>query len=298
MKVFISWSGERSRQVAEVLNRWLPLVTENVEPWLSTHDIASGSQWFSEITQNLEATTQGIFCITNENKNKPWILFEAGALAKGSQKSRVYTFLIDLGNEDIEDPLAQFNHTFPLRKESVWSLIKTINENVEIGGEHNHRETVLRTLFDAKWQIFETEFAQVLIDTESVTTPAPRRDTYDIVAEVLEAVRGIDKQLAEGQLLKAPGISHAYSATANDISSIASKMSNALGFYIGSQAIQEHQFPSHKEGIYSRITQSLPEIIFYYGRDAFDRAFEKAVNNYYASKRFENMGGIQQNTIT
>ena len=83
MKVFLSWSGERSKAVAELLNNWLCCVIQAARPWISTRDIDRGALWFSEINEQLQDTSVGIICLTQENKNKPWILFEAGALTKG-----------------------------------------------------------------------------------------------------------------------------------------------------------------------------------------------------------------------
>src|SRR5882672_5473884 len=113
MKVFISWSGARSKAVAELLKIWIKSVLQATDPWISTKDIDRGSIWFAEIYGRLAESPMGIFCLTAENKNAPWILFEAGALAKGAPENRVYTLLIDLRPADIEGPLAHFNHTEP-----------------------------------------------------------------------------------------------------------------------------------------------------------------------------------------
>lgn len=126
MKVFISWSGNRSRLVAELLHNWIQCVIQAVEPWVSSHDIDRGAVWFSQISNELGTSTQGIICLTRDNKDKPWILFEAGALAKGLTSSRVYTLLIDLKPENIKDPLAQFNHTLPT-KDDLYKLVLSIN---------------------------------------------------------------------------------------------------------------------------------------------------------------------------
>jgi len=58
VKVFISWSGARSRAVAEALCEWLPQVIQTADPWIST-DNEKGNRWNSEISANLEATDCG-----------------------------------------------------------------------------------------------------------------------------------------------------------------------------------------------------------------------------------------------
>lgn len=60
---------------------------------MSSKDIDRGALWFTEITGQL-ANTSGILYLTKENKNKPWTLFEAGALAIGLTSERVSPFLI------------------------------------------------------------------------------------------------------------------------------------------------------------------------------------------------------------
>src|SRR5438309_2275445 len=45
---------------------------------------------------------------TPENVGAPWVLFEAGALAKSMQGARVIPLLFNLGIGDITGPLAQF----------------------------------------------------------------------------------------------------------------------------------------------------------------------------------------------
>jgi hypothetical protein len=33
--VFISWSGERSKLIAEAFYEWLPMVIQSAKPWMS-----------------------------------------------------------------------------------------------------------------------------------------------------------------------------------------------------------------------------------------------------------------------
>jgi len=64
VKVFISWSGTKSRDVALALREWLPLVMNSVEPFVSAKDIYAGTRWQLEISAQLEATNFGIVCVT------------------------------------------------------------------------------------------------------------------------------------------------------------------------------------------------------------------------------------------
>ena len=79
MKIFISWSGPRSKAMAEALKEWLPNVIQAVDPWVSSSDIDAGMRWTPALAEQLQQTQLGILCLTAENLNAPWLLFEAGA---------------------------------------------------------------------------------------------------------------------------------------------------------------------------------------------------------------------------
>ena len=53
MKVFISWSGTRSKLIATALRKWLPYIMQSVEPWMSDTDINAGARWSREIEKEL-----------------------------------------------------------------------------------------------------------------------------------------------------------------------------------------------------------------------------------------------------
>lgn len=190
MKVFVSWSGARSRAVAELLCDWIKCVIQATRPWISTRDIDRGALWFSEINDQLMDTTVGIVCITQENKNKPWILFEAGALAKGLTSNRVCTFLVDLKPSDIEDPLAQFNHTLPDR-EGVWDLIRTLNNSL---GDDGLDEKILSQVFDTYWGQFESKF-KVIIKQPYESEKTEARTEKNLLAEILENTRFLSQRI-------------------------------------------------------------------------------------------------------
>ncbi|MCL6263735.1 toll/interleukin-1 receptor domain-containing protein [Craterilacuibacter sp. RT1T] len=190
MKVFLSWSGQRSKEVANLLSDWLCCVIQASRPWISTRDLDRGSLWFGEINDQLKDTTVGIICLTQENKTRPWILFEAGALAKGLTTSRVCTLLVDLEPKDIEDPLAQFNHTFPTR-ESVLGLVKTLNSTLSANGLDSR---ILEQVFDTYWPQFEKRFAEILSSTDA-QPPSKPRPKEDVLGEILENTRILNSRI-------------------------------------------------------------------------------------------------------
>ena len=132
MIVFISWSGERSRFVAEALRNWLADVIHNVKPWVSSEDIRSGARWNLDVARRLEEAQFGILCLTKENLNQPWVLFEAGALAKTLDTSHVCPYLLDLKPSELEGPLVQFQAARAIESDTrhlVRSINKALGEN-------------------------------------------------------------------------------------------------------------------------------------------------------------------------
>jgi len=189
MKVFISWSGEKSKQVAELIDTWLQCTIQSSEPWLSSRSIDRGALWFSEIISELADTSLGIICLTKENKSKPWILFEAGAIAKGLSSSRVCTFLVDLEPAELENPLAQFNHTL-YNKESLEQLLITINNLSEVP----LKPAIIEKVFNKYWPEFEEKFDAIL-HSNPISPSIAKRPKDDVMLEILNTIRGLDKRM-------------------------------------------------------------------------------------------------------
>lgn len=129
MQVFLSWSGNLSKQVADLLKNWLEGVLQGIKVWASYEDIDKGALWFGDVMKKLASTNMGIICLTKENKDAPWVMFEAGGLTKGLGPARVCTFLIDLDYRDLNAPLSQFHGT-KFTKADLKQLIRTINKNL------------------------------------------------------------------------------------------------------------------------------------------------------------------------
>lgn len=192
MNVFISWSGPRSKAVAEALTSWMKCVIQSVKPWISTQNLDSGTVWFNEINEQLQSTSIGIICITQENKNNPWILFETGALAKGLDNGRIYTFLVDLDEKDLSPPLSQFNHTFPTNFESMKKLVSSLNR---LSPTSSLDATTLDKVFAIYWDQFQQDFRTAL-DNNKPGKKVEKRSGDDILEEILISVRGVAQRVA------------------------------------------------------------------------------------------------------
>ena len=67
MKIFISWSGSKSQEIAKLLKRWIPCVIQSAEPYFSSADIDKGARWSTDISKELQDASFGILCVTKEN---------------------------------------------------------------------------------------------------------------------------------------------------------------------------------------------------------------------------------------
>jgi hypothetical protein len=190
MKVFISWSKERSNAVALLIQEFLNCVLQEVDPWVSSGGVESGEVWFSKITKSLAETKVGILCLTPENKENPWIMFEAGALMKGLEESRVHILLMDLKKEDVGLPLSQFNLTVA-DHEGLYELFRSINAKLIRPLTH----PIFENVFATYWEKFKPRIEVILNDRQQIDVPTVVRNSDDLLSEILGTVRGLDKRI-------------------------------------------------------------------------------------------------------
>jgi hypothetical protein len=145
MKIFLSWSGEVSHQIAKVLNDWLPCVLQGVNTFLSS-DISKGDRWNDVLAEELKESQFGIICVTPFNIHKPWMNFEAGALSRVIDRAHVVPFLFHVNAEELGGPLSQFQSTV-YQREDVRAMVRSLNSqmNPPVSSE------ILDRTFDKWW---------------------------------------------------------------------------------------------------------------------------------------------------
>jgi hypothetical protein len=186
MKVFISWSGTRSRRVAAVLAQWLSGVIQAVKPYYSPDDVAKGVRWNSEIAKELEAATLGVLCLTSDNLESPWMMFEAGALSKNLDSSRVCPILFGVEPTELKGPLVQFQAA-KFEKEEIRRVVKMLNGEL---GDLALAPDVFESVFEMWWPQLDEKIRQE-IEAARAENEVPRRSERDLLEEILTIARSL-----------------------------------------------------------------------------------------------------------
>lgn len=203
MKVFISWSGEVSHAVALGLKEWLPNVIQALEPFVSSEDIAKGGRWLAKINAELEGAQFGVICLTPQNLQSPWVLFEAGALSVRFAEGRVAPLLIGLSSVNVTPPLSQFQATEPERNQML-KLVQDINMCLEDKPLPKER---LERAFEHHWTDIDAILrAQIAKAKAAPFAPARKRDVESMMSEVLELVRSLHREQGEGRVKEVRGL--------------------------------------------------------------------------------------------
>lgn len=187
MKVFISWSGQLSKELAEVLKTWIPKVIQAAKPFYSPHDISKGSRWNNDISKELDDTKVGLICLTQDNLESPWIMFEAGALSKNVDNSKVCPILFNVDTSQIIGPLTQFQATTKFSKEEIYKTILMLNDEL---GEFKLKPSDLDEQFEMWWPRLNENVEKILSNIQPVSK-TEKRPTEDILEEILQLTRTI-----------------------------------------------------------------------------------------------------------
>lgn len=198
--MFVSWSGDRSRATALGLKSLLEdMLQEAVEVFVSDH-IAPGEVWARRLETELEQSELGVLCLTRENFQAPWLLFEAGALAKRFGSARVIPYLIDeLPAEASQSPLAQFQHVQANREDTL-RLMKSVNE-LRPNPLPAQR---LERAFERWWPDFEATLEGIPAPAGGQAGACSEREILEMILQKVEMVLVLAQQDSAGSPPKLP----------------------------------------------------------------------------------------------
>ena len=176
MKIFISWSKNKSRMLAEATKRFLENTLGHSIEFFFSPQMYKGTRVDHEIHINLTNSQKCIVCITSENFKNPWLLYEAGVVFGVNYKKTDDGIIIPILFERIPEwsswidkPLNQYtpiqiqpvNHEFSFGKKEFLSFIQELSDETGVSIKE----------YDQNWQLFESEIKQI-IDKEQIIPPA------------------------------------------------------------------------------------------------------------------------------
>jgi hypothetical protein len=167
--------------LAKALAGWLPDVIQNVETWMSENDLSAGSRWANELGRQLEECDFGVLCLTRESLTSPWLLFEAGSLAKHLDAARVVPYRLGLKTTEVEFPLAQFQGVDANRSGTL-SLLQSLNSF----RDNPMSDDRLERVFSKWWPDLEKRIKRV---PQSSAGDASIRGDRDLLEEILDLTR-------------------------------------------------------------------------------------------------------------
>lgn len=183
MRVFISWSGTAERRVAEALKTALEVVTTGrVSAFVSSQDIAKGERGVRAIDSSLNATDYGVVVVSKANHRRPWVNYEAGALAEALDRP-VATILLDLRPSDLEGPLAAFQATAFTHAQDMLRLLR----EVALAADPAMNPRSIDVLSSDAWPTLLASW-----QPDRTRNSAPVRTQEEMLAEIVERVRAIE----------------------------------------------------------------------------------------------------------
>ena len=192
LNVFISCSMNRSREIAKSLKWLLRRVAPGAIYWIDD-DIPGGELWRKVIDEELAGSSYGISVITPENRERPWLHFEAGAIAKAvGERTRLVPYLFDIADPEVvlSGPLKGYQG----RHANKPDTLRLALEIAEAAG--GPAEDVVKDNFAAHWQGFELHLREIKTQEPEAEIPVPPSQP-ELTAELLARLSRLDDKLEE-----------------------------------------------------------------------------------------------------
>lgn len=201
MDLFLSWSTERSKKLANIFNKWVTKVIPQLDVYYSPDDIQPGERWSDSIKDGLKGNPMGIFFVVEENIVQPWLNFEAGAISNQVGNTNVIPLLHDIEPSKITGPLTQFQ-AISYGKEDLRRLINLVNGNIK--DVRKIDQIILNVVFEKWYPDFEKEYDKFKKENPSpqIKEVSGTLDEDGQLSEVLSILRSMERNKENKQYLQ------------------------------------------------------------------------------------------------
>jgi hypothetical protein len=141
-----------------------------------------------------------IIALTRESLSSQWIMFEAGAISRSVENSRVCPILFEIKTTDLQGPLQRFQAT-KFSKAEIFQLLGTINANA---GEQALSSSVLEEVCEMWWPKLESNVTRILAAAASSGAAPEVRTDRSLLEETLAIVRQISQEQIESRQQSRP----------------------------------------------------------------------------------------------
>jgi len=154
-----------------------------VTPWCAAQDIRAGTRWGVEIERALRNSSFGIICLTPESLDRPWIHFEAGAIALTMEQSRIVPYLFELEPSDLKGGPLELYQGQPADETGSLNLIQSIYETSRDRGSCSLSWAEIEIDFESKWPFLESALGRIRESGTLTELLSPRDRAMEAIAE-------------------------------------------------------------------------------------------------------------------
>ncbi len=191
MQIYISWSGQSSYKVALALRDLIFTILPGIDVWMSAEDIKDGARWSPELARILDQSVMKILCVDPPNQSSSWLIFEAGAIAKSTDKWNIKIFLFELKLEELRGPLSQYQ-TVLLDESDVRRMFEDIHAIID-GVKISKQEMVENLGYE--WPDFKKTVQNITLESGIPSIQAKETGTERDEVTTLEYIDEVDEKI-------------------------------------------------------------------------------------------------------
>lgn len=130
-KIFISWSGDLTKEIANNFFNLLNNVFSNMcSRIFFSRNIEYGKYWYDRINNNLEKASYGVVFLSKNNLNSPWLNYELGGLSVGNTEN--LTFFRVNQNVDTSHSPVNARQECPFTNRDINTLLQNIKNKMNL----------------------------------------------------------------------------------------------------------------------------------------------------------------------